>query len=154
MSWVKIDKDKALSPGDIIELDFKILSGLWLSSIEIATIEWNLANRTDWEIISNSLPAQGMITFTIQIKDQAQGSWLQSPAGPAGLVFTVIAVTAATIAASICAVGLITSLVLYEARMFVKETTATPGGQIASTGVGAVGIAALIFVFYKYVLGK
>lgn len=151
MPWTKIDKDKPLNPGDLVQLDFRILSGLWLSSMEIAMIESQLSNRDDWEIISNNIPAQGRITFTVKVKDYPpEGSWLQNPARPAGLVFTTIAVTAVTIAASICAVGLITSLVFYEARLFVKETSATVGGQIASTGIGAAGVAFLLYVIYKF----
>lgn len=155
MAWVKIDKDKALSPGDIVELDFRILSGIWLSSFEVAMIEAQLANRHDFEILSNSLPAAGIITFTIKVKDQYSGSWLQPP-GAAGFVVTttVILLTVAKIAAAICAVGLVTSLLFYEARQFVKEAAATPSGKLAMSGVGAAGWALLAFVVYKYILGK
>jgi len=161
MPWVKIDKDKPLDPGDIVELDFKIAGGLWLSSTQIAMIEWQLSNRDDWEIINNSLPAAGRITFTVQIKDQAQGSWMQAPSVSSNIVFSGAAVTAMTIAASIIAASLVMSLMFYEARMFIKEIPKVIGeiaetttGKIALSGMSAAGIALLIFVVYKYVLGK
>ena len=163
MPWIKIDKDKPLDPGDIVELDFKVAGNLWLSSTQIAMIEWQLAGRPDWEIISNSLPAAGMITFTVKVLDQAQGSWLQSSSTSSSFVVTgsVVLVTVAQIAATICIASLVMSLMFYEARMFVKEIPRVIGeiaetttGKIALSGMSAAGIALLIFVVYKYILGK
>lgn len=152
MAWVVIDKDKPLKKGDIVELEFRILSGLWLSSTEIALIEWSLKDRDDWEILSNTLPSQGRIKFTVRVKGYgATGSWLQPPAAT-GLVVTgtVVAVTVAKIAATICAVGLVMSLVLYEARQFVevgpkviKELSETTGGKISMVVVGLLAFTLL-----------
>lgn len=153
--WIVIDKDKPLKRGDIIQLDFNISGGLWLSSAEIAVIEWSLKDRDDWEIISNSLPSEGRITFTVRVKGYgygATGSWLQQQEA-AGFVVTgsVIAVTAAKIAGSIIMVGLVMSLVLYEVRQFVEivpdtitEMSSTTSGKIVMAVVGILTAAYLI----------
>lgn len=153
MPWIVIDKDKPLKPGDIVELDFRILSGLWLSSTEIAMIEWQLADRDDWEIISNTLPEAGKITFTVRVKDYPpEGSWLQSP-GASGFVVTgtVVAVTAAKIAAAICLVGLVMSLAFVCARQFVEIVPETFERLGETTGgkIGMVVIGLLAFTYLR-----
>jgi len=152
MAWVEIDKDKPLNPGDVVELDFRILSGLWLSSTEIAIIEWQLKDRDDWEILSNTLPAEGMITFTVRVKDYPpQGSWMQ-PTGAAGFVVTgtVVAVTAAKIAAAFCIVGLVMSLTFVCARQLVEvgpeaieKFGKTTGGKITMAVIGLLAFTYL-----------
>ena len=161
MPWVKIDKDKPLDPGDIVELDFRIAGNLWLASSEIAMIEWQLAGRPDWEIISNSLPAAGRITFTVKVKDQAQGSWLQSPSISSSFVVTgtVVAVTVAKIAGAICIVSLMKDLFFLGARLFIEETveqvkeiseTAVEGvKEIAGTVLGKVAIGVIVLMVFK-----
>lgn len=147
MQRIEIDKNKKLNPGDVVELEFKTLGDVWFPAAQIAMIEAALANRTDWEIISNTLVVAGRITFTVLIKKyEPEGSWLQ-PAGTelqSSLVFTTIAVTAATIGASICAVGLVTWLVLDKVYQIVEES------EVAAVGIGAAGIALLIYVLIQF----
>jgi len=126
---IEIDKDKVLLPGDRIELHFKTTSMLWVTAAQIALIEWRIGKRDDWEILSNSLPANNRVIFTILVKDSAKTSPVLQTAG--------IGVTAAVIAAAIVAVGVISWLTLDK----VLQIMETPEGKIAVAGTG-VGIAA------------
>jgi len=143
MQRIEIDKNKVLSPGDVIELEFTAPSGLWLQSAEIAAIEYKLSGRKDWEIISNSLPADGRVRFTVLVKDSKQ----QDP----GLQTASIGVTALMIAAAIVSVTLVTYFTFVSAYKLVEDS---PAGPVAMSGVGAAGWALLIYVIYKYVLGN
>jgi uncharacterized membrane protein YidH (DUF202 family) len=148
MQRIEIDRNKKLNPGDVVELEFKTIGEVWFPAAQIAMIEGALANRMDWVIIRNSLPADGRITFTVLIrKYEPEGSWLQ-PAEmgsmQTSLVFTTIAVTAATIGASICAVGMVTWLVLDKVYQIVEES------EVAAVGIGAAGIALLIYVLIQF----
>jgi len=134
MQRIEIDKDKPLNPGDIVELEFKITSWLWSAATEIALIESYCKDRRDWEIISNSLPADGRITFKILVKSSEPQEPEMQRAG-FGLNCILIAGTIAT-------AGLVGWLLLDKCY------------QVALSGAGAAGWALLIFVFYKYVLGK
>lgn len=145
MQKIVIDKNTPLKAGDLIELDFTVTSGLWVQSAQIALIEWQLSGRTDWEILSNSLPAEGIITFTVLVKDS-------KPQDPK---YQTAGLTPVFIAAAIVAVGIVSWLMLREVRQIVSsEAVASPGGQVAMSGIGAAGIALLIFIVYKYILGK
>ena len=146
MPWVKIDKDKPLNPGDIVELDFEIISNLWLGSAEIAMIEVQLSNRSDFEIISNSLPAEGMITFKVLVKSSRQQEPKYQTAG-------IDILTVAVIGGLVIGAGLTYALILRETRL-LKETPSSPGGQIALSGFGIACIALSVFVVYKYILRK
>lgn len=146
MQKIVIDKNKKLNPGDVIELEFRTTSGLWVPSAQVAMIEWSLSGRSDWEIISNSLPIDNRITFTVLIKDsKPQDPELQTAS---------IGVTALMISAAICAVGLVVVFTLIEVRQLVESVEKSPAGQVAMTGIGAAGIALLVFIIYKYILGK
>ena len=124
-------------------------------------IEWQLEGRPDWEIISNSLPAAGLITFTVKVKDQAQGSWLQSPSISSSFVVTgtVVAVTVAKIAGAICIASLLKDLLFLGARLFIVETaeqvkelseTAVEGAkEIAGTVIGKIAIGVLVLIVFK-----
>jgi len=136
---VEIDKNKVLLPGDVIELHFLTTSMLWIQSAQIAIIEWKLEKRKDWTIISNSLPANNRVIFTVMVNSEQRE--LQ-----AGEYQTAgIGVTAVAIAAAIVAVGAITWLTLDK----VLQLQETPAGKIAVAGTGlgiaAAGIALLLF---------
>ena len=145
MPWVKIDKDKPLNPGDIVELDFEIFSNLWLGSADIAMIEAQLSNRSDFEIISNSLPAEGMITFRVRVISPKQ---MDPKYQLAGTVLTV-----AAIGAVIVSVALSIGWAFNKARLW-KETPSSPGAQFALSGFGIALIALSAYVVYKYILHR
>jgi hypothetical protein len=150
MQRIEIDKNKPLNPGDVIELEYKTAGKLWIPSIQIAMIEWQLSKRDDWEILSNSLPTLGRITFKVLIKSKVPDDPKLQTAG--------IGVTALMISGAIVAVGLVTWLTLDKVYQFVEiapktieELTKTPGGQVVMAGAGSLGIALLVYVIMKYV---
>jgi len=133
---IEIDKDKPLNPGDVIELEYRCTGLVWITSAQVAMIEWKLKGRTDWEIISNSLPANNRITFRILIKSaKPQGPVLQT-AGVNGAIIAKI-ILAAT-------VGLMLWLSLDKIYQIVEKIIESPEGKIAVAGMGAAGIAVLI----------
>jgi hypothetical protein len=135
---VEISDTKALNPGDRIEMHFKTSGMVWLQSTHIALIEYRLAGRKDFEIISNSLPEKNRVIFTIEIK--------QPPKEEPGLQRASVGLTAGIIAASIIAVGIVAWLTLDK----VYQIQESPVGKIAvaGTGVGiaAAGIAAVLLL--------
>lgn len=150
MKRIEIDKNKPLNPGDVIDLEYKTAGTLWIPSIQVAMIEWQLSKRDDWEIISNSLPAQGRITFKVLIKSKVPDDPKLQRAG--------IGVTALMVSGAIVAVGLVTWLTLDKVYQYVEiapkaieELSKTPAGQVAMAGAGSLGIALLVYVIMKYV---
>ena len=121
---IEIDKNKPLNPGDVIELEYRCTGLVWITSAQVAIIEWQLANRADWSIISNSLPENNRITFEVLIKSK-------TPQDPK-LQTASIGVTALMISAAIVAVGVIGWLTLDK----VYQIAETPAGKIAVAGTG------------------
>ena len=138
MPRIEIDQNKPLNPGDIIELDFKISGWVWSQAAEIALIESYCKDRTDWEIVSNSLPADNRITFKILIKSSAPQEPELQRAG--------LGVNCILIAGTIATAGVVGWLLLDKCYQVGGST----GGQIALSGAGAAGWALLIFIVYKY----
>lgn len=133
---IEIDKNKPLNPGDVIELEYRCTGMVWITSAQVAMIEWKLARRSDWEIISNSLPENNRITFKILIKSKIpQDPKLQTAS---------IGVTALMISAAIVAVGVIGWLTLDKVYQIFEKVIESPAGQVAVAGMGAAGIAVLI----------
>lgn len=64
---IEIDKNKPLNPGDIIEMQFKTTSMVWLTATQIALIEWRIEKRKDFRILSHSLPANNRVNFVIEV---------------------------------------------------------------------------------------
>jgi len=135
MTRVEIDKNKVLVPGDRIEMHFKTSGLVWLQAAQIALIEERVKNRSDWQIISNSLPANNRVIFTIEI--------IQPP--EPGLQTAGVGVTAAIIGTVIVAAGVVSWLTLDK----VEQIMESPAGQVAVAGSGvgmaALGIAALLY---------
>ena len=142
---VEINKSKPLNPGDIIELEFKTAGKTWIPSIQIAMIEWKLARRDDWAILSNSLPVAGRITFKVLIKNKYPDEPELQRAG--------VGVTAIMIGSAIVAVGLVSWLTLDKVYQLVEKMD-TPAGKVAMAGIGSVGIAILIYVITQYIKFK
>ena len=139
MVKVEIDKNKVLVPGDRIEMHFKTSGLVWLQAAQIALIEERVKNRSDWQIISNSLPANNRVIFTIEI--------IQPP--EPGLQRAGVGVTAAIIGTVIVAAGVVSWLTLDK----VEQIMESPAGQVAVAGSGvgmaALGIAALLYFARK-----
>jgi len=135
MQRVEIDKNKVLIPGDRIEMHFKTSGLVWLQAAQIALIEERVKNRPGWQIISNTLPANNRVIFTIEIIE---------PSEP-GLQTAGVGVTAAIIGTVIVAAGVVSWLTLDK----VEQIMESPAGQIAVAGSGvgmaALGIAALLY---------
>lgn len=121
---IEIDKDKPLNPGDRIEMHFKTTGMVWLTATQIALIEWRIGKRDDWEIISNSLPENNRVIFTILIKEPPKDEPKLQTAS----------VTSALIAASILAVsvGILIRFTLGPIYQIIE----TPAGKIAVAGTG------------------
>lgn len=150
---IEIDKNKPLKPGDIIDLEYRTTGEVWVPAIQISMIEWQLEGRSDWEIISNSLPTAGRLTFKVLVLDTVpQEPELQTASA---------GVTALMVSAAIVAVGAITWLTLDKVYQFVEivpdaveKVSETPAGQVALAGAGSLGIALLIYVISQYVNWK
>lgn len=139
---VSLNLDEALKPNDIIEIDFRITNWVWSQASEIYLIESYCKNREDWEIISNTMPLDNLITFRIKVLSGiSKGNVFEQAS---------IAATARTIGYVIATAGIASWLVLLSARKFVAETKDSPGVQAAMSGVGAAGWAILLYVVYKF----
>jgi len=150
-----IKLNEQLQKNDVIEIEFKTTSWLWLQSAEIAVIEsYCEYYKEDWEIISNSLPVDNRITFTILVKNNVSSG--VSPYQRAGLEVTcqLVANTILTAGIGISLVLLGAYLVEREGVKLIESVEKSPAGQVAMTGIGAAGIALLVFIVYKYILGK
>lgn len=144
---VEIDKDKVLVPGDRIEMHFRTVGLVWLQAAQIALIEYRIGKRKDFRILSNSLPANNRVIFTIEIiQPPADQPELQT-AGAGAIVLTV-----AKIAGVIIALGVVW-LTLDKTFQIVEKIVDSPGGKVAVAGTGigiaAAGIAALLYFLPK-----
>jgi len=128
----EIDINKSLVPGDIIELHFRSVGMAWLRAAQIAVIEYQLSKEDHWEIIRSNLLDHKRVIFTVRIKK-----------------VNPVIVTAAVISAAIMGVGFVAWLTLDKVYQIVDS----PGGQIASIGLGSLGIVAAI-VLVLALLGK
>lgn len=136
MEKVEIDKDKPLSPGDIIEMHFVTTGMVWLTATHIALIEWRLEDRKDFRVLSHSLPANNRVIFEIKIIEPAKEDVTVQEAG--------IAVTAATIAKVIGALAVVG--IFYLTLDKVYQIMESPAGKVGVAGVGALGVAAAIAI--------
>ncbi len=68
MEKVEIDKNKPLKPGDRIEMYFKTTGMVWITAAQIAIIEYRLAGRQGFRILSWSLAGPNTVIFTVQVK--------------------------------------------------------------------------------------
>ena len=154
--WVDIDPDTPLVPGDRILLTFQTSEYVWAQSAEIAMIHAYCEGRDDFVIIRNSLVSDNLIDFEIEIKSRYMdqtGSEMTAGIAP---VLVPILVTAAKVALVIAGTALIGWLVFRGAKKlvggakeFVSEAGKTAGGQVALAGMGAVGVAILIYIIAK-----
>ena len=125
MERIEIDKNKELSPGDIIEMHFKTIGMVWLKAAQMAMIEWQLKNRKDFTILSWSIPESNTVIFTIRANKT-----------------NPVIVTGAIIGGLIITAGVVAWLTLDK----VFQITETPAGKIFMSGAGAIATAAAIAI--------
>ncbi len=128
---IEIDRDKVLSPGDIVELEFRTLGLVWIQSTQLALIDWRLKGRKEFSIISWSIPQPDRIIFECRVNKT-----------------NPVIVTAAVIGGIIIATAVIGWLTLGKVYQIVTE----PAGKILVGGVGAGAIAiaiALLLPMFK-----
>lgn len=125
MQKVEIDKDKPLSPGDLIEMHFRTVGGTWFKSAHIAVIEWRMAGRPGFEIISSRIPDPQTLIFEIRIKKT-----------------NPVVVTAAVIAGLIIAAGVVAWLTLDK----VYQIMESPAGQVGVAGFGALAVVLVVVI--------
>jgi len=123
MEKIEIDKDKPLSPGDIIEMHFKTTGMFWITATQIALIEWRLADRKDFWIINHELPTANEVIFTVRI-----------------LKTNPVIVTAAVIGAVIIGAGVIAWLTLDKVYQIIES----PTGKVLAGGAIVAAILALL----------
>jgi len=123
MQKVEIDRNKPLQPGDIIELHFSTLGMTWITAAQIALIEWRLAGRRDFTILSQSLSENNKAIFTARINKT-----------------NPVVVTAAVIGALIIGAGVVAWLTLDK----VYQIMESPAGQVGMVGFGALATAVAV----------
>ena len=128
MEKIEIDKNKPLSPGDVIEMHFKTTGMFWLTATQIALIEYRLADRKDFWIINHDLPAGNEIIFTIRI-----------------LKTNPVIVTAAVIGAIIIGAGVVAWLTLGKVYQIIES----PTGKVLAGGAIVAAIVALLVLLKK-----
>lgn len=123
MEKIEIDKNKPLSPGDIIEMHFSTLGMVLLKAAQIALIDYRLAGRKDFKILSWSTPGINTVIFTIRINKT-----------------NPVIVTAAVIGGLIIGAGVVAWLTLDK----VLQITESPTGKVLAGGAIIAAIVALL----------
>lgn len=144
MEKKEIDKNKPLSPGDVIEMHFTTKGMTWLTATQIALLEWRLEKRKDFRILNHSYPVGNRFYFTIQITTPSEN---QVPTVyKAGIGVTI---TAAIIGAAIIGAGVVAWLTLDK----VYQIMETPAGKAAVTGTAlflpALAVVAILILLRK-----
>jgi len=132
MEKIEIDKNKPLNPGDVIEMHFKTIGMVWVTAAQIALIEWRLADRKDFRILSYSLPSGDRVIFEVQ-----------------ALKTNPVIVTASVIAAAIIACGVVAWLMLDKVYQIIEA----PAGK-ALIGGTALFLPALAIIAILVFLRK
>jgi len=128
MEKVEIDINKPLNPGDIIEMHFSTLGMVWLKAAQIALIEYRLAGRKDFTVLSVSTPGINTVIFTIRINKT-----------------NPVIVTAAVIGGLIIGAGVVAWLCLDKVYLI----TESPTGKVLAGGAIVAAIVALLVLIKK-----
>ncbi len=123
MERIEIDKNKALSPGDIVELHFRSIGLFWIMATQLAAIEYRLSREKTFRILNWRISDKNKIIFKVEV-----------------LQTNPVIVTAVVIAAAIAGVGVIAWLTLDK----VYQILETPAGKIGIAGIGSLGVVAAI----------
>lgn len=121
MEKIEIDKNKPLKPGERIEMYFHSTSMVWITAAQIALIEYRLAGRPGFQILSWSLSGPNTVIFTVQIKKT-----------------NPVVVTAAVIGAAIIGAGVVAWLTLDKVLQIIESPTSKvmAGGAVVAAIVG------------------
>ncbi len=121
MERIEIDKDKPLNPGDRIEMYFKTTGMVWITAAQIALIEYRLAGRQGFRILSWSLAGPNTVIFTVQVKKT-----------------NPVIVTAAVIGVAIIGAGVVAWLTLDKVLQIIESPTTKvmAGGAVVAAIVG------------------
>lgn len=121
MERIEIDKNKPLKPGDRIEMYFRSTSMVWIKAAQIALIDYRLAGRHDFRILSWSLDGPNTVIFTVQVKKT-----------------NPVVVTAAVIGAAIIGAGVVAWLTLDKVLQIIESPTSKvmAGGAVVAAIVG------------------
>lgn len=128
MEKIEIDKDKPLKPGDRIEMYFHSTSMVWITATQIALIDYRLAGRPDFQILSWSLDGPNTVIFTVQVKKT-----------------NPVVVTAAVIGAAIIGAGVVAWLTLDKVLQIIES----PTGKVLAGGAIVAAILALLVLMKK-----
>ncbi len=128
MEKIEIDKNKPLNPGDVIELHFSSVGMVMLKATQIAMIDYRLAGRKDFRILSWSTPGTNTVIFTVRINKT-----------------NPIIVTAAVIGGLIIGAGVVAWLTLDK----VLQITESPTGKVLAGGAIVAAIVALLVLIKK-----
>lgn len=123
MQKIEIDPNKALEPGDKIELHFKSVGLAWLQAAQIASIDWILSWRKDFDILNWQIPESNKVIFTVRVNKT-----------------NPVVVTAAIIGAAIIGAGVMAWLTLDKVYQIVES----PAGKVGFAGFGAGAAIAAI----------
>jgi len=128
MEKIEIDKDKPLKPGDRIEMYFKTTGMVWITAAQIALIEYRLAGRQEFRILSWSLAGSNTVIFTVRINKT-----------------NPVVVTAAVIGVAIIGAGVVAWLTLDK----VLQITESPTGKVLAGGAVVAAILSLLVLIKK-----
>ncbi len=121
MQKIEIDRDKPLSPGDVIEMHFSTLGMIWLKATQLALIEYRLSGRKDFTILSWSTPGLNTVVFKIRINKT-----------------NPVIVTASVIGGLIIGAGVVAWLTLDKVLQIIESPTGKvlAGGAIVAAVLG------------------
>jgi len=128
MEKIEIDKDKPLKPGDRIEMYFKTTGMVWITAAQIALIEYRLAGRQEFRILSWSLAGPNTVIFTVRINKT-----------------TPVVVTAAVTGGAIIGAGVVAGLTLDKVLQIIES----PTGKVMAGGAIVAAILGLLVLIKK-----
>ncbi len=67
MKTIEIDKDRELSPGDVVLMHFKAPGATWIKATESAMIESALQKRNEFKIVSIDYWQPGKVIFEVEV---------------------------------------------------------------------------------------
>ena len=128
MEKIEIDKERVLSPGEVIELHFITPGGTWIKATEAAVVEWSLEDRTDFRINHIDYLTPGMVIIEVEV-----------------LKTNPVVVTVAVICGAIALAAVAFGWMFSKAYLVSKTVPA----QVLSVGVVVVAIVLALVYFRK-----
>ena len=127
MERIEIDKNEALSPGDIVELHYKTIGLAWITAAQVSMLESKLQNQSNYQLLSTQVDNNRII---IKVKIvEPQGVTIQHAAISPMLIIKAVAVIGA---------GVLIWLSLDK----IYKITESPAGKVLVGGLGSMALAA------------